>query len=179
MTQWAGVSLGPPMTRGCALTQQEMFTFTPSLSSPDTPRQSAITNAGSATPPPPPRVPTLICHCEERPLIPSLSRDVAISMNLSTRRRTAVAMTTGLPRCARNDTVGRRESVRPFGGLGMVLRRAQDERGNGLVWTWAGSGCAGLAAVATATAPGVAGVGRRDYAKLASRPILALCQQST
>ena len=170
MTRWVGMRVGPPMIRGYALTQQEMFTFTPSLSSPDTQRQSAITNAGSATPPPPPRVPTLTCHCEER-------SDVAISMSLNTLRRTAVAMTTALPRCARNDTVGRRESVRPFGGLGMVLRRAQDERGKGLVSTWAGSGCAGLAAVAPA--PGVTGVGWRDYAKLASRPILALCQQST
>ena len=104
---------------------------------------------------------------------------MAISMRLNTLRRTAVATATRLPRCARNDTVGRRESVRPFVGLGMVLRRAQYERENGLVSTWAGSGCAGLAAVATAPAPGAPGVGWRDYAKLASRPILALCQQST
>ena len=38
----------------------------------------------------------LICHCEEH-------SDVAISMRLNTRRRTAVAMTTRLPRYARND----------------------------------------------------------------------------
>ena len=49
------------------------------------------------------RVPTLIGHCEEHPLIPSLSRDVAISMGLNTRWRTAVATATGLPRSARND----------------------------------------------------------------------------
>ena len=36
-------------------------------------------------------VPALICHCEERPLIPSSSRDVAISLRLDTRRRTVVA----------------------------------------------------------------------------------------
>ena len=44
----------------------------------------------------------LICHCEEH-------SDVAISMRLNTRRRTAVATTTGLPRYARNDKVGTRE----------------------------------------------------------------------
>ena len=53
------------------------------------------------------RVPTLICHREERPLIQSSSRDVAISMRLSTCRRAAVAAATRLPRYARNDTVGR------------------------------------------------------------------------
>ena len=52
------------------------------------------------------RVPALICHCEQRPLIPSSSRDVATSMGLDARRRTAVAAATGLPRCARNDTGG-------------------------------------------------------------------------
>ena len=41
----------------------------------------------------------LIRHCEEH-------SDVAISMRLNTRRRTAVATTTGLPRYARNDKVG-------------------------------------------------------------------------
>ena len=46
------------------------------------------------------RVPNLICDCEEH-------SDVAISMRLSTRRRIAVATGTGLPRCARNDRVGR------------------------------------------------------------------------
>ena len=55
------------------------------------------------------RVPTTICHCEERPLILSSSRDVAISMRLNTRRRTAVATTPGLPRYARNDKVGTQE----------------------------------------------------------------------
>ena len=45
------------------------------------------------------RVPNLICHCEEH-------SDVAISMRLNTRRRTAVATATRLPRYARNDTVG-------------------------------------------------------------------------
>ena len=54
-------------------------------------------------------MPALICHCEERPLIPSSSRDVAISMRLNTRRRTAVAKATGLPRYARNDKVGTHE----------------------------------------------------------------------
>ena len=51
-------------------------------------------------------VPALICHCEERPLIPSSSRDVAISLRLDTRRRTAVATATRLPRYARNDIRG-------------------------------------------------------------------------
>ena len=46
----------------------------------------------------PSRVPALICHCEER-------SDVAISMRLNTRRRTAVATPTRLPRYARNDKV--------------------------------------------------------------------------
>ena len=45
------------------------------------------------------RVPNLIRHCEEH-------SDVAISMRLNTRRRTAVATATRLPRYARNDTVG-------------------------------------------------------------------------
>ncbi len=45
----------------------------------------------------------LLCHCEEH-------RDVAISMRLNTRERTAVATATGLPRYARNDTS---EWVRP------------------------------------------------------------------
>ncbi len=44
----------------------------------------------------------LICHCEER-------SDAAISMRLNTRRRTAVATATGLPRYARNDKVGAHE----------------------------------------------------------------------
>ena len=48
------------------------------------------------------RVPTLICHCEER-------SDVAISIRLNTRRRTAVATATRLPRYARNDKVGTHE----------------------------------------------------------------------
>ena len=52
---------------------------------------------------------TLVCHCEER-------SDVAISMKLYTRRRTAVASATRLPRCARNDKQGAHE--------------AQGERGN-------------------------------------------------
>ncbi len=51
----------------------------------------------------PSRVPTLICHCEEH-------SHVAISMRLNTRRRTAVATATRLPRYARNDTVGTREA---------------------------------------------------------------------
>ena len=46
----------------------------------------------------------LICHCEEH-------SDVAISMRLNTRRRTAVAMTTRLPRYARNDTGGTHEDL--------------------------------------------------------------------
>ncbi len=45
---------------------------------------------------------TLICHCEEH-------SDVAISMRLNTRRRTAVATATRLPRYARNDKVGMHE----------------------------------------------------------------------
>ena len=53
---------------------------------------------------------------------------MAIAMRLNTRRRTAVAMAPRLPRYARNDKVGRDESVRPFGGLGVILRQAQDER---------------------------------------------------
>ena len=48
----------------------------------------------------------LICHCEESPVIPSSSSDVAISMRLNTRRRTAAAKATELPRYARNDKVG-------------------------------------------------------------------------
>ena len=56
-------------------------------------------------------VPALICHCEERPLIPSSSRDVAISMRLDTRRRTVVATATRLPRYARNDKVGTHEAL--------------------------------------------------------------------
>ena len=55
------------------------------------------------------RVATLICACEERPLIPSSSRDVAISMRLNTRRRTVVATPMRLPRYARNDKVGSHE----------------------------------------------------------------------
>ena len=45
------------------------------------------------------------CHCEERPIIPSSSRDVAISMWLNTRRPTATAAAR-LPRYARNDKGG-------------------------------------------------------------------------
>ncbi len=56
-------------------------------------------------------VPALICHCEERPLIPSSSRDVAISMRLDTRRRTVVATATRLQRYARNDKVGTHEAL--------------------------------------------------------------------
>ena len=52
------------------------------------------------------RVPVFICQCEEHPLVPSSSRDVAISMRLNTRRRTAVATATRLPRYPRNDKVG-------------------------------------------------------------------------
>ena len=44
------------------------------------------------------------CHCEEQ-------SDVAIPMRLDTRRRTAVATTTRLPRYARNDKAGTRELV--------------------------------------------------------------------
>ena len=54
---------------------------------------------------------SLNCHCEEHPLIPSSSRDVAISMRLNTRRRTAVATATGLPRYARNDKSGTQGDV--------------------------------------------------------------------
>ena len=54
---------------------------------------------------------SLNCHREEHPLIPSSSRDVAISMRLNTRRRTAVATATGLPRCARIDKAGTRRGV--------------------------------------------------------------------
>ena len=61
------------------------------------------------------RASTLICHCEEHPLIPSSSRDVAILMRLYTRRRTAVATATGLPRYARNDKVGTHELFRSCG----------------------------------------------------------------
>ncbi len=42
-------------------------------------------------------------------MIPSSSRDVAISMRLNTRGRTAVATATGLPRYARDHKVGRQE----------------------------------------------------------------------
>ena len=59
----------------------------------------------------------LICHCEERPLIPSSSRDVAISMGLSTCRRTAVATARGLPRYARNDKLGTHEKVDEIAAL--------------------------------------------------------------
>ena len=52
----------------------------------------------------------LICHCEERLLIASPSRDVAISMRLNTRRRSAVATLTRLPRHARNDQAGSHEA---------------------------------------------------------------------
>ena len=52
----------------------------------------------------PPAHPQPSCHCEER-------SDVAISMRLNTRLRTAVATATRLPRYAPND------------------RRAQDARG--------------------------------------------------
>ena len=45
-----------------------------------------------------------------RPVIPSSSRDVAISMRLITRRRSAVATATGLPRYARKDKVGKHGS---------------------------------------------------------------------
>ena len=52
-------------------------------------------------------LPAAICHCEEH-------SDVAISTRLSTRRRTAFATATGLPRCARNDKVGAREATIPL-----------------------------------------------------------------
>ena len=62
-------------------------------------------NARSTTPARPAessRVPTFICHCER----PSTgSGRAGMSMRLNTRRRTAVATTTGLPRYARNDKV--------------------------------------------------------------------------
>ena len=61
------------------------------------------------------RASTLICHCEEHPLIPSSSRDVAISMRLDIGRRTAVATATRLPRYARNDKVGTRKLFRAHG----------------------------------------------------------------
>ena len=75
------------------------------------------------------RVPALICHCEERPLIPSPSRDVAISMRLNTRRRTAFATATGLPRCARNDNVGTRTRLptNPM-GFGLSALRSMNRR---------------------------------------------------
>ena len=43
------------------------------------------------------RVPALVCHCENLPLIPSLSRDVAISLRLNTRRQTTIATARRLP----------------------------------------------------------------------------------
>ena len=46
-----------------------------------------------------------------QPLMVSLSNHVAISMRLNTRRRTAVATATRLPRYARNDKVGTRETT--------------------------------------------------------------------
>ena len=46
-----------------------------------------------------PLVSAVICHCEEH-------SDAAISTRLSTRRRTAFATATGLPRYARNDIRG-------------------------------------------------------------------------
>ena len=52
----------------------------------------------------------LICHCEER-------SDVAISMGLSTCRRTAVATATVLPRYARNDKLGTHEKVDEIAAL--------------------------------------------------------------
>ena len=52
-------------------------------------------------------VPAAICHCEEH-------SDVAISTRLSTRRRTAFATATGLPRYARNDKVGTYEVKIPL-----------------------------------------------------------------
>ena len=47
----------------------------------------------------------LIGHCEEH-------SEVAISIRLNTRRRTAIATATGLPRYARNDNMGTHEGGR-------------------------------------------------------------------
>ena len=47
----------------------------------------------------------LICHCEEH-------SEVSISIRLNTRRRTAIATATGLPRYARNDKMGTHEGGR-------------------------------------------------------------------
>ena len=44
----------------------------------------------------------LICHCEEH-------SEVAFSIRLNTRRRTAFATATELPRYARNDKMGTHE----------------------------------------------------------------------
>ena len=45
---------------------------------------------------------------------------MAISMRLNTRRRTAVATATGLPRYARNDKVGAHEGGHSSSGLATV-----------------------------------------------------------
>ena len=45
---------------------------------------------------------------------------MAISMRLNTRRRTAFATATGLPRCARNDTVGTHETSDQSHGFWIV-----------------------------------------------------------
>ena len=82
------------------------FTLTPTLSHRGRGRTSSRVAPGI-------RASTLICHCEEH-------SDVAISMGLNTRRGTAVATATGLPRYARNDTVGALEGGHSSSGLATV-----------------------------------------------------------
>ena len=86
---------GTRLRRGVASTQEQS----------ELERQAAYSAAS--------RVPIFICHCER----PSTSSARAgISMRLNTRRRTAVATTTRLPRYARNDKVRTHEGRRRIDG---------------------------------------------------------------
>ena len=57
--------------------------------------------------------------------MPSLPRDVAISMWLKTRRQTAVATATRLPRYARNDNAGTHSANRRCYGDEIATLRSQ------------------------------------------------------
>ena len=86
---------GTRLRRGFALTQEQS----------EMERQAAYSAASCAL--------IFICHCER----PSTSSGRAgISMRLNTRRRTAVATTTRLPRYARNDKVRTHEGRRRIDG---------------------------------------------------------------
>ena len=85
--------------------------------------------------------------------MPNSSRDAGISMRFSTRRRTSVAMATGLPRYARNDKVGthekwigvrRRPACNPLDPLPAQLRNVQ----------WATPSRPGSTCIVVATATG-------------------------